>query len=188
MPEPIERTPIGASKGRSFLEVASHLSSLVKQRIDEKYYHDPIPPTPTNETWEVILASLGLNQTTITKFWRLFCQINNCSGTMQIEHFLEHFDLEWTHWTERCFKYFAITSGGEVDFLAFVVGVVTICTLKVDTLSNFAFDMYDLDSDGELSLPEIERMVYELFGVGGGKQCLKEAIDFAKARGGVLSL
>ena len=52
---------------------------------------------------------------------------------------------------------------------------------KVDTLSNFAFEMYDLDLDGELSLPEIERMVHELFGVDGGNRCLKEAIDFAEA-------
>ena len=48
--------------------------------------------------------------------------------------------------------------------------------------------MYDLDSDGELSIPEIERMIKELFGEGGGKQCLSSAIDFAEARGGALNL
>lgn len=49
-------------------------------------------------------------------------------------------------------------------------------------------DMYDLDSDGELSIPEIEQMIKELFGEGGGKQCLASAIDFAEARGGALNL
>ena len=49
-------------------------------------------------------------------------------------------------------------------------------------------DMYDLDSDGELSIPEIERMVKELFGEGGGKQCLDSAIEFAETRGGALNL
>ena len=48
--------------------------------------------------------------------------------------------------------------------------------------------MYDLDSDGELSIPEIEQMIKELFGEGGGKQCLASAIDFAEARGGALNL
>jgi Ca2+-binding EF-hand superfamily protein len=90
--------------------------------------------------------------------------------------------------TERCFRYFDVTGRGSVDFLEFVISVWNICTFKIDSLSNFAFDMYDTDSDGELSLPEIERMVNDLFGVGGGKQCLKEAIDFAKTRDGVLSL
>ena len=48
--------------------------------------------------------------------------------------------------------------------------------------------MYDLDSDGELSIPEIEQMIKELCGEGGGKQCLASAIDFAEARGGALNL
>lgn len=49
--------------------------------------------------------------------------------------------------------------------------------------------MYDLDSDGELSMPEIERMVWELFGRdGGGRKCLASAIAFAEARGGALNL
>ena len=48
--------------------------------------------------------------------------------------------------------------------------------------------MYDFDSDGELSIPELERMVKELFGEGGGKQCLDSAIEFTETRGGALNL
>ena len=55
-------------------------------------------------------------------------------------------------------------------------------------LSLLSIDMYDLDADGELSIPEIERMVKELFGEGGGKQCLDSAIEFAETRGGALNL
>jgi GNAT superfamily N-acetyltransferase len=49
--------------------------------------------------------------------------------------------------------------------------------------------MFDLDADGELSLPEIELMVEELYGgEGAGKQCLQEITEFAEARGGALNL
>lgn len=48
-----------------------------------------------------------------------------------------------------------------------------------------------MDSDGELSLPEIERMVYELYGsdtklCGIGIDVLNDVYDFAESRGGVL--
>lgn len=155
-------------------------------RIHDKYY---IPPyRPTNRNWEMTFASLGYNRRTIEKFWRLFCQINHSTGAIQLEHFLEHFDLDWTPWTERCFKHFDTTGGGDIDFLEFMISVWNVCTFKIDSLSNFTFDMYDLDCDGELSIPEIEGMVRELFGDDGGKQCLREAIEFAEARGGALNL
>ena len=69
-----------------------------------------------------------------------------------------------------------------------MITVWNICTFRIDSLSNFTFDMYDVYADGELSVPEIERMVHELYGDGGGKQCLKEALGFAEARCGALNL
>ena len=48
--------------------------------------------------------------------------------------------------------------------------------------------MYDLDSDGELSVPELEGMVGELYGQNGGNKCLNEAVEFAEHRGGALKL
>jgi hypothetical protein len=184
----VQRAPFGANLGSSVNEWARDLSTRIKERIHEKY-KDPIPPySPTNKQWEDCFASIGFKRGTIEKLWRLFCLISNCTDRIGIEHFLTYFNLDWTPCTERCFQYFDATGSGHLDFLEFVLCVWGICTFKVDTLSNFAFGMYDLDSDGELSLPEIERMVHELFGVGGGKRCLKEAIDFAQARGGVLSL
>ncbi|KAL3770976.1 hypothetical protein ACHAW5_000378 [Stephanodiscus triporus] len=191
MPEvELRKDPLGANRGRSFLEqagvISGDLSSQVRKKYHDKYYTPPY--RPTNRHWEMTFASLGFNRRTIEKFWRLFCQINNCTDTIRLEHFLEHFDLDWTPWSERCFKNFDTKGSGEIDFLEFMITVWNICTFKIDSLSNFTFDMYDLDSDGELSLPEIERMVEELYGTSGGKQCLKEAIEFAEARGGALNL
>ena len=48
--------------------------------------------------------------------------------------------------------------------------------------------MFDLDSDGELSVPEVESMVGELYGHNGGGKCLMEAVEFAEQRGGALKL
>jgi Ca2+-binding EF-hand superfamily protein len=133
-------------------------------------------------------SALGWKRYIIEKFWRLFCKINHSSGAIKLEHFLDFFDLDWTKWTERCFTYFDTTGGGDIDFLEFMVSVWNVCTFRVDSLSNFTFDMYDLDCDGELSIPEIENMVKEFFGDTGGKLCLREATEYAAERGGVLNL
>jgi len=84
--------------------------------------------------------------------------------------------------------HFGPTGGGGVDFLEFMVSVWNVFTFKIDLLSNFTFDTYDLDTDGELSIPKIEGMVKEFFGKDGGKQCLNQAIEFAEAKGGALNL
>ncbi len=77
---------------------------------------------------------------------------------------------------------------GDVDFLEFMISVWNVCTCRMDSLSNFAFDMYDLDSDGELSVPEIEQMVWEFFGKGGGGKCLEDASKYAEHHGGAMKL
>lgn len=180
------RDPIGANRGKSLREHASILSKKAQKHYNEKYF---IPPyRPTNRNWEMTFAALGWKRRTIEKFWRLFCKINHSSGAIQLEHFLDFFDLDWTRWTERCFTYFDTTGGGDIDFLEFMVSVWNVCTFKIDSLSNFTFDMYDLDCDGELSIPEIENMVKELFGVIGGKLCLRKATEYAAERGGALNL
>ena len=188
MPEvELKKDPLGANRGKSFREQVGILSKKVKKHLHDKYY---IPPyRPTNKNWEVTFSALGWKRDTIEKFWRLFCRINkSLDGAIKLEEFLDFFDLDWTPWTERCFTYFDTTGGSDVDFLEFMVSVWNVCTFKIETLSNFTFDMYDLDSDGELSLPEIEKMVDEFFWEGGGKKCLENATRFAEERGGALNL
>ena len=150
MPErELGRDPFGANRGKSFQEHVGILTDKVKKHVNDKHY---IPPyRPTNKNWEITFAALGWKRVTIEKFWRLFCQINkSLNGAIKLEEFLDFFDLDWTPWTERCFAYFDTTGGGDIDFLEFMISVWNVCTLKIETLSNFAFDMYDLDSDGEL--------------------------------------
>ena len=55
-------------------------------------------------------------------------------------------------------------------------------------------DIYDLDSDGELSLPEIERLIIELYGRNNvidssmGNEAMQDINKFAEDRGGILTL
>jgi hypothetical protein len=64
--------------------------------------------------------------------------------------------------------------------------------MEVDTLSNFAFDLFDIDlPHGELSFPDIERMMIELFGedgikTGTGKTAMDDITLYAEERGGRL--
>jgi len=90
-------------------------------------------------------------------------------------------------------EYFDITGGNDIDFLEFVISVWNVCALNPETLSDFAFDLYDRDSDGEISYPEMECMIEELYGKTGkrstsGKQCLADLTYYAETQGGALSL
>jgi Ca2+-binding EF-hand superfamily protein len=187
MPGETSRDPFGANRGKTFRQHADSLSSTLKKRIHDKYY---IPPyRPVNRNWEITFASLGWKRRTIQKFWRLFCRINvSLDGAIKLDEFLDFFDLDWTPWTERCFRYFDTTGGGDIDFLEFMISVWNVCTFNIDTLSNFAFDMYDTDEDGELSIPEIETMIEDLYGEKGGRKCLSQITQYAEERGGALSL
>jgi len=65
--------------------------------------------------------------------------------------------------------------------------------MKIDTLTNFAFDLFNLESDGELSFPEIEGMIEQLYGEEGvksgvGKKTMDDITVFAEERGGRLRL
>jgi len=63
--------------------------------------------------------------------------------------------------------------------------------LKPNTLTDFTFDLYDLDGDGEMSYDEIETMVKELYGAQYttsivAKQCLEDlAVLCEKCGGGI---
>ena len=66
-----------------------------------------------------------------------------------------------------------------MDFLEFIVSVWNMLTLNPSTLTNFTFDLYDLDDDGELSYDELETMIKELYGPkweesGLATECLRE--------------
>ena len=149
---------------------------------------------PRDKHWEITFAALGLARPIIENLWGVFYRINKSkSGNIIIFEFLNYFNLDRSLYVEKCFEYFDVTGGESLDFLEFVVSVWNMCTLKIDTLTNFTFDLYDLKKTGELSLPEIEHMVHELYGnnlseASTGRSVLNDITNFAEVRGGVLTL
>ncbi len=152
---------------------------------------------PSNRNWEITFRVLGFSREMIEKFWTVFCRINmSRKGEITTIEFLDYFSLDRSKYVEKCFDYFDTTGShgkaGTVDFLEFVISVWNVCTLNCDTLTNFTFDLYDLDCDGELSLEELESLVHEVYGdlsmSPNGTQALKDIVRFAENRGGVLNL
>jgi len=188
-PQPSSTTPSSMSKKN---EVNQWKRSSIIDRVVE-HVCTPIYQ-PTNKHWEMIFQALGFTRPTIDSFWTIFYRINKSrSGAISIIEFLNYFNLDRSQYIEKCFQYFDITGDNCIDFLEFIISVWNMCTLKIDTLTNFTFDIYDLNGAGELSLPEIERMVQELYGQdlsldSTGSAVLKDINHFAEERGGVLSL
>ena len=128
------------------------------------YFHIP-PYQPDDEEWEITFRALGLDDRTIKVFWKIFYRMNKShDGEVSIIEFLNYFNLDRTVYAAKAFGYCDTVGGGEMDFLEFIVSVWNMCTLSPATLTNFTFDLYDLDDDGELSYDEMETMIRELYG------------------------
>ena len=175
-----------------FMQNSWQRNSILDSAVD--YVCTPIYKPKVIE-WEATFRALGFKRITIEKFWSIFYRVNKAkNGSMTMYEFLNYFDLDRSLYVEKCFEYFDVSGGETIDFLEFVISVWNICTLKNDTLTNFTFELYNLNGSGEISLPEIERMVHELYGQGLennssiGKAVLKDVVSFAEDRGGVLNL
>jgi Ca2+-binding EF-hand superfamily protein len=149
---------------------------------------------PKNKYWELTFKELGLTRATIESLWGIFWRINKSSnGHINILEFLDYFNFDRSLYTEKSFEYFDMTGSDSVNFLEFVISVTSICNFELDTLTNFAFDVYDLNHAGELSLPDLEMMVENLYGSNlsqesVGRSVFSDIISFAEVRGGVLNL
>ena len=168
------------------------LWSIFTKHWNQNCRRHKIPPyRPTNPDWNIAFRALGLDYSTVKKFWHYFCQVNiSQDGQICMDEFLKFFGLDRTAYIEKTFQYFDTTGGGEVDFLEFVVSIWNVCSLDPPTLTNFTFDMYDVDSDGLLSCPEIESMVTELFGQDGvrgslGLECMDYLFKLAEENGAI---
>ena len=162
-------------------------TSMIDQTVNHlctSYY------VPSNKHWEITFRALKFSRQTIDNMWTVFYRINKShTGIITMFEFLNYFNLERTAFIEKCFNYFDCTGDNTIDFLKFVIAVFNICTLNVDTLTTFAFDIFDDDKGGMLSLPEIERLVQELYGekLSTG-EVLNDINHFAEQRGGTLTL
>ncbi|GMH63945.1 hypothetical protein TL16_g03846 [Triparma laevis f. inornata] len=156
------------------------LMSTLRSILEPLGCYISIPPyQPDNQDWEITFGALGLDYRTINKFWKIFYKMNKThDGEVSIIEFMNYFDLNRTPYVVKCFAYCDTVGGGEMDFLEFIVSVWNFCTLDARTLTNFTFDLYDLDDDGEIAYDEIEAMIKELYGIGWDTSSLaREALN-----------
>ncbi|GMH85793.1 hypothetical protein TrVE_jg1722 [Triparma verrucosa] len=166
-----------ALKGPSMGE---RLMSTVRSILEPLGCYISIPPyQPDNQDWEITFGALDLDYRTINKFWKIFYKMNKThDGEVSIIEFMNYFNLDRTPYVVKAFAYCDTVGGGEMDFLEFIVSTWNFCTLGARTLTNFTFDLYDLDDDGEIAYDEIESMIKELYGIGWDTSSLaREALD-----------
>ena len=195
MPEvEVGNDPWLSNRGQNLIKTFSKRTlAIVESQWDNYRQKRRIPPyKPTNPDWNIAFRALGLDYATIKRFWNIFCKANKSrDGQICMDEFLEYFRLDRTGYVEKTFHYFDATGGGEVDFLEFVVSTWNVCYPDPQTLTNFTFDMYDVDSDGLLRYPEIEAMVKELFGQDGvqhnsqGIDCMADLMKLVEENGAI---
>ena len=198
MPEQKDATTeiFGTGRGRTLLDSANKRTHRSIKRV--RTLRNSIPPyevaNPSVEI-EATFAALGWKRRLVERLWAVFCRINkSLSGQITRSEFTQYFESDFQQqslsYIDKCFEYFDTTGSGSIDFLEFTIGVWTICAMKVDTLANFAFDLFDIDvPHGELSFPDVERMMVELFGEEGiksgtGKVAMDDVTLYAEERGG----
>ena len=196
MPEQKDATEeiFGTGKGRTLVDTAKRKTNHAIQQVRLRNY---IPPYEIKNTHvEATFAALGWKRKTVERLWVAFCRINkSLDEEITRDEFIQYFaaDFQQSHsYIDKCFQYFDTTGSGTIDFLEFAIAIWNICSMEVDALSNFAFDLFDVDlPHGELSFPDIERMMIELFGEDGiksgtGKVAMDDITLYAEERGGRL--
>ena len=122
---------------------------------------------------------LNIHKKDVKKFFKIYCSIDNdFSGSIGVDEFFDHFDLEYSSFAQRAFSIMDTDRSGDshsqLDFVEFFVGLYNYCTLTHDTLVKFAFDMFDVDGGGHISKEEVEQLVKMVYG--------KKAVDKETAK------
>ncbi|CEG48456.1 hypothetical protein F443_09602 [Plasmopara halstedii] len=86
------------------------------------------------------------------------------SGEINMMEFFDYIDLERSRFSEKAFSVMDRNGSGEVDFVEFVLAVWNYCSFSNVSLVRFAFDLYDVDSSGEITHDEVVKCVREVWG------------------------
>lgn len=117
------------------------------------------------QVWRVEFEALGLREPEVGKLLNVFKQIDrDSSGSVALTELLSFVGWNETPFALRIFCMFDQDNSGVIDFREFVVSLWNYCTLSNANLDIFAFDLYDTDSSGELSIEEVDKMIREVYG------------------------
>jgi len=143
------------------------------------------------KAWNEHFKILSLSLSDLKNLHKIFSRVDfDNSGDISLAELLAHINLDRTRFTERIFSIFDDDKSGQVDFHEFVLSVWNYCTLTKATLDMFAFDLYDQDSSGELSVKEIREMASDIYGKAGlktnfhARNFIKELSDIEMRSGG----
>lgn len=139
------------------------------------------PQFNSHLTW--VFKLIGWNQRVLGQFSEVFESITDGKKKiLDLETFIIYFSFDrFDYGVDKCFRYFNIRHSGEIDFLEFMIGAWNSCPYHIDILIQFSFEMYDLNDDCELSLPEIEKIPIN-------KEIIHDMIAYAEDNGGVLDM
>ena len=82
------------------------------------------------------------------------------SGQIDVAEFCTYFGLSGhrQYWLSRkAFRMFDTDGSGDIDQLEYICGIMEYCSMDFDTLSNFAFELFDMNGDGVLVVTEFRR-------------------------------
>lgn len=117
------------------------------------------------QSLQPLFRSLQLRLGEVRKLHVIFLQVDvHRKGSIGLRALMDHLEMGGTVFKDRIFSIFDEDGSGQVDFREFLLSVWNYCTLTRATLDHFAFDLYDMDSDGQLSSDEINGMFRDLYG------------------------
>lgn len=123
----------------------------------------------------LVFKDIGLTEKQVRLFYNVFKLIDvDNSDTITVDEFFTYFKYQFlTPLCKRLFMIFDEDKSGELSFTEFVVCTWNFVSLTEEEITDFAFQVYDLDHSGTLSNFEIAQMLSEGF---GGKRHMTQVV------------
>lgn len=111
------------------------------------------------------VAKLQLSSNEVNAFRKAFRKMDkDNSGYIGIAEFIDSLNIERTVVSEEVFQDMDTSNDGSISFKEFTLLTWRFCTRGLDSIAEFAFDIYDTDNSEELTKDEIKEMIIESYG------------------------
>ena len=111
------------------------------------------------------IAKLQLSKSDIKAFRKAFRKMDkDKSRSINVGEFLDALNVERTIISEEIFEDMDTSNDGHLSFKEFTLLTWRFCTRGLDSIAEFAFDIYDTDNNEKLTKKEIKEMLIESYG------------------------